>query len=170
MANKKISELTAATTPLVGTELVEIVQGGENRKVAASNIGGTSVSDQATANTGTNDTQAITPLKLKNLDRDSAAITDASSMALTGPKHTLTTSSATRTFTISHTGDEIDLLVTLNATSSVFTFPAAALCSSEGIASGDNTLSIGGTSGDKYQIGIKKMGSTYVVLCKNIGQ
>ena len=37
---KKISELPAATTPLAGTELVEIVQGGANKQVPASDIGG----------------------------------------------------------------------------------------------------------------------------------
>lgn len=39
--SKKISELTSATTPLAGTELVEIVQGGTSKKVAASYLGGT---------------------------------------------------------------------------------------------------------------------------------
>lgn len=34
--SKKISDLTAATTPLAGTELVEIVQSGTSKKVAAS--------------------------------------------------------------------------------------------------------------------------------------
>lgn len=34
--SKKISELTSATTPLAGTELVEIVQSGTSKKVAAS--------------------------------------------------------------------------------------------------------------------------------------
>ena len=38
--SKKISELTAATTPLAGTELVEIVQSGTSKKVAVSDIGG----------------------------------------------------------------------------------------------------------------------------------
>lgn len=37
---KKISELTAATTPLAGTELIEIVQSGTSKKVPVSNIGG----------------------------------------------------------------------------------------------------------------------------------
>lgn len=37
---KKISELTAATTPLAGTELVEIVQSGVSKQVAVSDIGG----------------------------------------------------------------------------------------------------------------------------------
>lgn len=39
MANVKISELTAASIPLAGSELLEIVQGGESRKVAASDLG-----------------------------------------------------------------------------------------------------------------------------------
>jgi len=39
MANVKITDLTAATTPLAGTELFETVQGGSNKKVAASAIG-----------------------------------------------------------------------------------------------------------------------------------
>lgn len=38
--SKKISELPNATTPLGGTELVEVVQGGVNKKVASSNLGG----------------------------------------------------------------------------------------------------------------------------------
>jgi hypothetical protein len=40
MADKKISELVSATTPLAGTEVVEIVQGGSNKKVAVSEFGG----------------------------------------------------------------------------------------------------------------------------------
>lgn len=39
MANVKITDLTAATTPLVGTEVLEIVQAGSSRKVAASAVG-----------------------------------------------------------------------------------------------------------------------------------
>ena len=34
MANVKITDLTAATTPLAGTELFETVQGGSSKKVA----------------------------------------------------------------------------------------------------------------------------------------
>lgn len=39
MANVKITDLTAASTPLVGTEVLEIVQAGTSKKVAASDIG-----------------------------------------------------------------------------------------------------------------------------------
>lgn len=98
------------------------------------------------------------------------ALTDAASMDLTAAKHTLASSSATRTFTITYAGDDITLEVTLSATSATYTFPATALCVSEGVASGDNTLSLSGVSGDKYIIGIKKIGSAYYVASKNFGQ
>ena len=38
--DKKISQLTSATTPLTGTEELAIVQGGVTKKVAASDLGG----------------------------------------------------------------------------------------------------------------------------------
>lgn len=98
------------------------------------------------------------------------AITDAASMDITGPRHTLATSSATRTFTQSWTGDYTSIVVTLSATNSIFTFPAGALCVSEGLASGDNTLSLNGISGDKYYISISKFGTDYYVISKNFGQ
>ena len=40
MADVKISELNGATTPLSGTEVVPLVQNGETKKVAVSEIGG----------------------------------------------------------------------------------------------------------------------------------
>jgi hypothetical protein len=40
MADKKISELNLATTPLAGTEEIAIVQDGETKRVAVSNVGG----------------------------------------------------------------------------------------------------------------------------------
>lgn len=42
--SKKITELPAATTPLDGTELIEVVQNGFNKKVAAANLSGGSFS------------------------------------------------------------------------------------------------------------------------------
>ena len=41
MANVKITDLTAATTPLAGTELFETVQSGVSRKVVATDIANT---------------------------------------------------------------------------------------------------------------------------------
>ena len=53
MANVKISALTAATTPLVGTEVLPIVQSGVTVNVAVSNLtAGRSVSSTAIAITG----------------------------------------------------------------------------------------------------------------------
>ena len=40
MANVKITELSPAFTPLWGTELIEIVQGGVNKKVEVNELGG----------------------------------------------------------------------------------------------------------------------------------
>jgi len=98
------------------------------------------------------------------------ALVDGATMDLTASKHTLSSSSATRTFTISYTGDDITIEVTLSAASSTYTFPATSLCVSEGVASGNNTLGLAGVSGDKYIIAIKKIGSNYHVVCKNFGQ
>lgn len=76
--DKKISQLAAATTPLAGTEVTEIVQGGVNKQVAVSNFG-TSVSAaseteagimeiarQDETNLGSDDARAVTPKKLNN--------------------------------------------------------------------------------------------------------
>lgn len=54
MANVKIPDLTAASTPLAGTELLEIVQSTYSRKVAASDIANaaTNVRTVATGGTG----------------------------------------------------------------------------------------------------------------------
>lgn len=171
--DKKISELTVAGA-LTGTETLEIVQGGANKQTTTQDIadlgggGGTwgsitgTLSDQTDLQTALNAKQALV--------NAATALVDAASMDLTAIKHTLATSSATRTFTISYTGDDITLEVTLSATSSVFTFPATSLCVSDGLASGDNTLPLAGVSGDKYIIAIKKVGSAYYVVSKNFGQ
>ncbi len=97
-------------------------------------------------------------------------ITDASTMDIATALNTLTTSSATRTFTISYTGDDFTLELTLNTTATTLTFPATSLCVSEGIASGDNTCSLAGVSGDKYLLVGKKIGSNYYIASKNWGQ
>jgi len=80
MANVKITDMTAATTPLAGTELLEIVQGGESRKVAASAIGNSATAVpyaslsgrayiQAFSNTDqTGSVSAATAIKLENTD------------------------------------------------------------------------------------------------------
>lgn len=39
MADTKVSALTSATTPLDGTELVPVVQGGVSKKATAADLG-----------------------------------------------------------------------------------------------------------------------------------
>lgn len=53
MANIKISELPAATVPLAGTELFEVVQSGVSSKVSAEDIANTYSGTLAVANGGT---------------------------------------------------------------------------------------------------------------------
>lgn len=167
MANKKISELTAAGA-LDGSELVELVQGGVNKQSTTqdiANLGGGGISDGDKGEIVVSSSGTVWTIQ-----NDATALVDASSMALTTNKHTLTTSSATRTFTISYTGDDITIEVTLNAVSSVFTFPATALCVVDGSETGDNTATLTGVSGDKHLIAIKKVGSNYYVVTHNFGQ
>lgn len=115
-------------------------------------------------------TALATALSLKQALLNAAtALVDGATIDLTAIKHTLSTA-ASRTFTISYTGDDITLEVTLTATSATQTFPSGSLCVSEGTASGDNLLTMAGVSGDKYIIAIKKIGSAYYVVCKNFGQ
>jgi hypothetical protein len=78
MANVKITDLTAASTPLAGTELFETVQGGTSKKVAASDIGNSadalpyaSLSGRAylSAYSNTDQTGSVsvaTPVKIEN--------------------------------------------------------------------------------------------------------
>jgi hypothetical protein len=53
MANVKITDLTAASTPLAGTELFETVQSSFSRKVAASDIAATATNVRTVATGGT---------------------------------------------------------------------------------------------------------------------
>ena len=53
MANLKITDLTAASTPLAGTELFEVVQASNSRKVAASDIAASATNVRTVATGGT---------------------------------------------------------------------------------------------------------------------
>lgn len=84
---------------------------------------------QAQVDAGTVTNKYVSPKTLNDLDTDSSALTDAATIDLTGPKHTLTT------------------------------------------ASGDNTLPItGATSGDRIDVAILKIDSSYSVAAVNMGQ
>lgn len=173
MASKKISELDPAGA-LTGAELVEVVQGGQNVQTTTqgiANLGGGGGSWGFITGTLSSQTDLQTALDAKQaLVNAAVVLTDAGTIDLTAIKHTLTTSSS-RTFTISYTGDDISMRVTLNAVSATMTFPAGAKCITEGAASGDNTCPMAGTSGDTYAISIKHWGSgQYTVICKNEDQ
>lgn len=61
--DKRISELPLATTPLAGTEELEIVQGGVNKRVASSNIGGGgSVTSVTGENNAVDNTDTANPI------------------------------------------------------------------------------------------------------------
>lgn len=120
---------------------------------------------QSEVNAGTG-TGYVSPSTLQDRDDDVVALTDAATIDLTGPKHTLSTSTG-RTFTISYPGDNGVIEITLNATSATFTFPAAWKGISESQSSGDNTVSLSGTSGDVYLLVWIKVGSNYTVASKN---
>lgn len=168
--DKKISELPAATVPLSGTEKFEILQGGVNKQVDASDVGGGGTWGSITG-TLANQTDLQSALDAKQtLINSATALTSGATIDITAIKHTLTTALTAITFTISYTGDDTTTEVTLNATSSTFTFPAGSLCVSEGVASGDNTAGLAGVSGDKYILTTKKIGSIYYVVVKNFGQ
>ena len=128
------------------------------------------VATQTEVNTGNETSKYVSPSTLKNKDGDSVALTDAATIDLTSDKHTLTTALG-RAFTNSFVGDFIVIRITLNATSATFTFPAGYLCAFAGTASGDNTLPItGATSGDRIDVAILKIGSSYSVAAINMGQ
>lgn len=101
---------------------------------------------------------------------DSIVLTDAAIIDLTANNQTLTSSNSTRTFIISYLGDDLTIEVILNNTVADYTFPETSLCVSEGIATGNNILPLSGTSGDRYIIAIKKIGTIYYVVGKNFGQ
>jgi hypothetical protein len=98
------------------------------------------------------------------------ALEDAATIDIDSSNTTLSSSSATREFTVSHGATDSTMVVTLDNTAATYTFPPTALCVSEGVASGDNILSLSGVAGDKYVIGIKQIGAAYYVVAKNFGQ
>lgn len=100
----------------------------------------------------------------------SSPIADSGDITISSIKQTLTTSDATINVDVSYSGDGSILEIILNTTSSVLTFPVGTLCVADGVASGDNTLTLSGVSGDKYLIGIVNINGNYSVVSRNFGQ
>lgn len=132
------------------------------------------LSDLASATTartnlglGTLATQSGTFTDKQNLVNAATALVDGATIDLTAIKHTLTTA-ASRTFTISYTGDDITLEITLNATSATFTLPSGDKGIYGGTPSGTNTLVVtGAISGDIILVAIKKIGTVHYWVGKN---
>jgi hypothetical protein len=144
------------------------------------------ISDATDAHAGTaitntpagNITATTVQAALNELDSEKQAIanpasslTDGGSIAITGAKHTLTTTQSAVTFSQSFTGDFSNIDVTFNTTAATWTFASGSLCVVEGSASGDNTATISAVSGDKIVISIWFVSSgNYRVAVKNFGQ
>lgn len=76
MADKKISQLTAASTPLAGTEVLPIVQSGSTVKVPVSDLtAGRAVSAASVTTSGALNTQANGSTAIANALNDNLAIT-----------------------------------------------------------------------------------------------
>jgi hypothetical protein len=149
------------------TGILPVANGGTGQSSA---VIASSITNGVTTSAPNQD-QVFDALALKrDIINSATSLTDASTIDLTATKHTLATSSATRTFTISYTGDDIVIEVTLSASTATYTFPATSLCISEGTPTGNNTMVLNGVSGDKYIIVSKKIGSNYYVVAKNFGQ
>ena len=138
-----------------------------NPSVQTENPGSSvSAATQSEVNAGTATSVYVSPATLQDRDDTAVALTDAATIDITGPKHTLTTANG-RTFTISFLGDGGLIEITLNAASATFTFPSGWKGISESQSSGNNTVSLSGTSGDVYLLVWIKVGSNYTVAAKN---
>jgi hypothetical protein len=132
------------------------------------------ISFSATGGISSTDVQAaISELDTEKLRiaNTASALTDAASIDITGAKHTLSTNRATITFTQSFTGDDTRILVTFNTTSATWTFPTGTLCITEGSATGTNSATVTGVSGDLIVISTWFVSSgVYITVIKNAGQ
>lgn len=99
-----------------------------------------------------------------------SGLTDGASVTITGPLHSLATDEATITFTISYVGPYTTTVITLTGTTATYTFAAGSLCMFNGTPTGDNTVTITGTTGDKYVMVTQKIGSIFYVAVANFGQ
>jgi hypothetical protein len=97
----------------------------------------------------------------------STSLTDGSAITITGALHTLTTDEATITFTLSQLEAFQSTTVIVNTATTTWTFPANTLCRVNGVASGDNTATLVGNSGDIWEMVIKKDGTNYKVSIAN---
>lgn len=165
-----------SSVALAGNPTTTTQSAGTNNTTIAT----TAYTDAKVADAINNGTTAIAPSQnavfdalalKKDIANTASALTDGGSIDITGTKHTLTTDEATITFSQSYTGDFANIDVTFNTTAATWTFPAGSLCVVEGSASGNNTATVSGVSGDKIVISIWFVAaSNYRIAIKNFGQ
>jgi hypothetical protein len=89
MAKKKFTELPAATTPLDGTEIIAIVQGGVSKKTTVDDLpaggGGTVDSIVAGQNVSVDDTDPANPIVSVSLAMGSITVSTSASSTITLP-------------------------------------------------------------------------------------
>lgn len=124
-----------------------------------------------------NEDEVINLGQLKNyVNSKYNTITDSSSIVINrelGNNFTWSADGTGSTVSFSNTneGQYIDITLILSATSKILTFPTNTLCiNSDGTASGDNTCTLSGVSGDSYRIAIAIEQNGYKVVAKNFGQ
>lgn len=151
------------------TSSVVIDESGTGVTLTISDTASPSEATQAQMSAGTATGVYASPKLANDYNPTEVALVDGATIDLTGPEHTLTTATG-RTFTVSALAKYISLDIILNSASETFTFPAGSKCNFAGTASGNNTLTLSGTSGDLYTIGLKKKSSGYLVVAQNMGQ
>lgn len=149
--------------------MTRVTVGTRRPSVQTDNRGTASAATQSQVNTGTASGVYVSPSTLQDKDDTAVALVDGATIDITGTKHTLSTATG-RIFIISHAGDGGTIEITQNSTSATHTFPAGWKCWAEGVASGGNTLSLSGASGNVYVLAWFKVGSNYYVASKNSNQ
>ena len=131
MADKKISQLNAATLPLAGTEQLAIVQGGETKKVSQSNLGFISqlirITTPSTPITGTvaetllykweiaaNTFQANDYFKIENLRVATTGASSSTNIRIRHSTNSVFSSSHNLLATASFTGQVTDRMISID--------------------------------------------------------
>jgi hypothetical protein len=110
-------------------------------------------------------------VKTKEQSDVSALSVSNNTTSVSVEKSTLAVNAAAMTVNVPYTGESLRIFATLGVTASTLTFPAEALCVSEGTASGDNLLALSGVVGDEVVISIERLSPTRMyVVAKNFKQ
>jgi hypothetical protein len=140
MTDKKISQLTGATTPLAGTEEVPLVQGGTTKKVTVANLTAGRTVDATTVNATTVDATNVEVTNVKAKD-GTAAVTIADS---TGAVTVSSGSTLNGGVVVNETGVNVDFRVEGDTDTNLLFVDASADQVGIGTASPGQKLEIAG--------------------------